>query len=412
MATGMTTQLKDLARSAPGAARGARPLATWKEDLTGMVIAIWPITALFFDARNHNNKTGQESFFSLAHIVLYSGMTAFAVFLGLLLARYQREAGASPFRGIVDLKAIPVGYGVSFIGLLILGVAGPWDLIWHELYGFEVNVEAIVSPPHLALFFGGLLVSSAGIRSMWAKRDLAPDFRAFLPAFISGTLFVAMLNFITMYTSAWMTNVPPSTAFNDDIKHNFHDVVTNQHIGLTEGLRGYGDNLFAYHYYTVSWTIAALTISTLALLGPTLLMLRRWRVPPPTFTLMYLIFGLLMCIQTQYRDPWMLIPLTIGGATVDLLQARLAPGPRERLTLGGIRLIGPLTALTLWSSYFIVYALHFGFGWKTPTWAGAIVIAVMAGFGVAFLVAPPSYGPRLVEGGEDEPVDRAMAVAD
>ena len=27
----------------------------------------------------------------------------------------------------------------------------------------------------------------------------------------------------------------------------------------------------------------------------------------------------------------------------------------------------------------------------------------MAGFGVAFLVAPPSYGPRLVEGGEDLP---------
>jgi hypothetical protein len=132
-------------------------------------------------------------------------------------------------------------------------------------------------------------------------------------------------------------------------------------------------------------------------------------VPAPAFTLTYLIFGLLMCIQTQYRDPWMLIPLTIGGATVDLLQARLAPGPRERLTLGGIRLIGPLTALTLWASYFIVYAVHFGFGWKTPTWAGAIVIAVMAGFGVAFLVAPPSYGPRLVEGGEDLPPEALPA---
>ena len=405
----MATQLKDLARSAPGAARGARPMATWKEDLIGMSIAVWPITALFFDASNHNNKTGQESFFSLAHIILYAGMSAFAVFLGLTLAKYQARAGARPLRGIFDLKAIPVGYGVSFIGLCILGVAGPWDLIWHSVYGFEVNVEAIVSPPHLALFFGGLLVSSAGIRSMWAKRDIAPDFTRFLPAFISGTLFIAMLNFITMYTSAWMTNVPPSTAFNDDIKQNFHDVVTNQHIGLTEGLRGYGDNLFAYHYYTVSWTIAALTISTIALLGPTLLMLRRWRVPAPVFTLTYLVFGLLMCIQTQYRDPWMLIPLVIAGATVDVLQQRLAPGPGQRLTLGGIRLIGPLAALSLWLTYFIVYAIHFGFGWKTPTWAGAIVIAVMAGFGTAFLVAPPAYGPRLVEGGEDLPPEALAA---
>jgi hypothetical protein len=138
-----------------------------------MLIAIWPITALYFDGRNHNNKTGQESFFSLAHIVLYTGMSAFAVFLGITLAKYQRQAGASPFRGMVDLKAIPVGYGVAFIGLCILGVAGPWDLIWHSVYGFEVNVEAIVSPPHLSLFFGGLLVSSTGIRSMWAKRACA-----------------------------------------------------------------------------------------------------------------------------------------------------------------------------------------------------------------------------------------------
>ena len=79
-----------------------------------------------------------------------------------------------------------------------------------------------------------------------------------------------MLGFITMYTSAWMTNVLPTTAFNNDIKNNFHDVLSNQHIGLTEGLRGYGDNLFPYHYYTVAWTLGALVISTLVLLGPTL----------------------------------------------------------------------------------------------------------------------------------------------
>jgi len=206
-----------------------------------------------------------------------------------------------------------------------------------------------------------------------------------------------------------MTNVTATTAFNNDVKRNFRDVVANQDIGLTQGLRGYGDNLFPYHYYTVAWTLGALVISTLVLLGPTLLMLRRWRVPAPTFTLVYLLFGLLSCIMTSYRDPWMLIPLVIAGATVDLLQTRLAPGPGQRLTLGGIRLIGPLTALALWASYFVVLAVHLGIGWKTPTWFGAIVIAVMSGFGVAFLVAPPSYGPRLVEGGEDLPAEALAA---
>jgi hypothetical protein len=44
-----------------------------------MALAIWPITAMFFDALGHNNNTGQESFFSLAHLVLYAGMTVAAL---------------------------------------------------------------------------------------------------------------------------------------------------------------------------------------------------------------------------------------------------------------------------------------------------------------------------------------------
>ena len=92
-------------------------------------------------------------------------------------------------------------------------------------------------------------MSSTGIRSMWAKPDIAPTMRRYLPALLSGILFIAMVNFITMYLSAWMTNVAPTKAFVHDLKR-FPDVMSNQHIGLSEGLRGYGDNLFPYHYYT------------------------------------------------------------------------------------------------------------------------------------------------------------------
>ena len=61
-------------------------------------------------------------------------------------------------------------------------------------------------------------------------------------------------------------------------------------------------------------------------------------------------------------------------------------------------------------SYFVVLALDMGIGWKPPTWVGAHrSSAVMTGFGVAFLVAPPSYGPRLVEGGDDLPAEALAA---
>ena len=182
MATGMTTQLKDMARSAPGAARGARPLATWREDLTGDGDRhLADHGAVLRRAQPQQQDRPGVVLLARPHRALHGHVGVRRLPRPDRCAKYQARAGARPLRGIVDLKAIPVGYGVAFIGLCILGVAGPWDLIWHSVYGFEVNVEAIVSPPHLLLFFGGLLVSSTGIRSMWAKRDLAPDFRA-LPA--------------------------------------------------------------------------------------------------------------------------------------------------------------------------------------------------------------------------------------
>ena len=77
----MATQLTDMARSAPGAIRGARPMAEWRDDLITMLLALWPITAMFFDGLGHNNRTGQESFFSISHLFVYSGATVTALWV-------------------------------------------------------------------------------------------------------------------------------------------------------------------------------------------------------------------------------------------------------------------------------------------------------------------------------------------
>src|SRR4051812_11137663 len=112
-ATNLTENLTELARGAPAAAAGKRPTTTWREDLFTMILAFWPITALCFDGHNHNNKTGQESFFSIAHIFLYVGMSALALRVAIIVTRYQLRAGVNPRQLIPDLKAIPVGHGVA-----------------------------------------------------------------------------------------------------------------------------------------------------------------------------------------------------------------------------------------------------------------------------------------------------------
>jgi hypothetical protein len=359
----------------------ARPVATWREDMITMGVAFWPITAMFFDGRNHNNHTGQESFFTLTHCILYLGLTVLGGWIGVLVSRYHQRTGM-----------IPLGYGVAVIGLCVLAVGGPADLAWHTRYGFEINVDAIYSPPHLMLFFGGLLVSSTGIRSTWARWGDAPGWRAFAPALLSGILFIGVAGFITMYLSAFMTDVAPTSAFMHDLTR-FNDVRSDQSIGLNAGLTGYGDDRWPYYFYSASHGMAAEIVTTLVLLGPTLLMLRRWRVPFGAVSVIFLGFGLLVSILTEYRDAALIIPLVLAGATVDLAQRRLASGPKERVTLGGIRLIGPLAAAVLWLSYYGVLALDKGIGWGGSLMVGALIMGTLTGFGVAFLIAPPPYGP-------------------
>jgi hypothetical protein len=389
-------QITELARSAPGAARGTRPVTTYKEDLITAALTWWPIVAMFFDGRGHNNKTGQESFWSVPHLFLYTGMTVIGVWIGLLVTRYQIAGGVDPRKTLIpDLKLIPVGYGVAILGLITLGIGGPTDFIWHSAYGFEVGVDAIYSPPHLLLFFGGLLVSSTGIRSMWAKQDVVLDFKTFLPILFSTTLFTGVAGFITMYLSAFMTNVTPTSDFVRDYQDNFKDNFTDQSLSLNAGLTKYGDDAWSYYYYAASHGIASENVTTLVVLGPILLLLRRWRLPVGAVTLIFVGYGLLVNIMTEYRDIILIIPLILTGIVVDVLQSRARAG--ERLTLGGIRSVGPAAAATLWISYYAVLALHKGIGWEPTMWVGAIMVGVMTGFGVAFLVAPPAYGPRLVD---------------
>ena len=335
----MASQLKDIARSAPDAARGLRPVTTWREDMITMALTLWGITAMFFDGRGHNNETGQESFFSTAHLFLYTGMTVLGLWIGLVVLRYQ---GVHIRKSLIpDLKLIPVGYGVAIIGLITLGIGGPADLIWHEAYGFEVGVEAIYSAPHLMLFFGGLLVSSTGIRSMWAKQDLQLDFKQSAPVLLSTVLFIGVAGFITMYLSAFMTNVAMTSDFMNDLDR-FKDDFDNQSTSLNAGLTGYGDDSWPYYYYSAGHGVATIIITTLVLVGPILLLLRRWRLPFGGVTTIFLGYGLLVNIMTEYRDAVLILPLVLAGLTFDLAQRRFGSERADgRMTLGGIRVRRP-----------------------------------------------------------------------
>ena len=93
-----------------------------------------------------------------------SGLLAVASLVLAML--YKNRSQGYPWR-----STMPVGYGLSLIGLLIFVVGGLGDLIWHEIFGFEHDLEALLSPSHLVLAFSGALMVAGPFRAAWHRPD-------------------------------------------------------------------------------------------------------------------------------------------------------------------------------------------------------------------------------------------------
>jgi len=123
-------------------------------------LGAWLIGALFADGWAHLNVPELESFFTPWHLALYTGFAALAGWIGWLGYRH-RGAGLR----------FPVGYGWGAVGVVVFAVGGAADLGWHQVFGIEAAVDALVSPGHLILFAGVMLMLTSPLRSAWWGRD-------------------------------------------------------------------------------------------------------------------------------------------------------------------------------------------------------------------------------------------------
>jgi hypothetical protein len=150
---------------------------------------------VFLDGWAHNNIPELETFFSPWHAVLYSGVLAMGVFLGIN-ALFGLRSGAT-WR-----IALPEGYGFAFIGFLIFAAGGVFDMGWHLVFGIEASIEALLSPSHLILALGGVLMVSAPMR-MWLKTvpQKNETYSHQLPMILSATYAFSLVAFMTQFGS-------------------------------------------------------------------------------------------------------------------------------------------------------------------------------------------------------------------
>lgn len=350
-----------------------RPRLSGRADLMTCATAAWLIAGLFLDGWAHSTQK-PESFFSPWHGVFYSGFLAAAVWHWWIMCRTY----ATGRRG---RSAVPTGYGLGLAGLAVFAFGGTFDLAWHELFGIEVDIEALLSPSHLLLFAGALLLVTSPFRAAWSDTEgsRAPTFGALLPAVLSLTLTSALIAFMFMYLSPF-THAPASV-----LPYRYIAQLTDRDAArfLTELVAKDG--------------IASVLLSTVVFMGPALLLVRRWRPPRGSLTVLFGTVGLLLSALESFFLGWTTVAALVAGMFGDVLVARLLRSPRRR---GAYLAFAAAVPAVLWLTYFAVIQFRFGVGWPVELWAGVSALSAFAGAGLAVLSLPtPPEGPTPSPGG-------------
>lgn len=178
---------------------GAGPL-DWLVTLAG----VWIMTGLFIDAHEHIFET-IDTFLNPWHLTMYSGAVFAVIVIAGAIVRNYRKTGS--WRA-----SVPFGYAQSAVGVVCLLVGGALDAIWHSIFGFEHQLDLLLSPPHLFLLSGLFFLVSGPIRSALGR----PPERSLLsqvPAVVSMALAFQVIQFVTQfgfYPEALMRDHPMS----------------------------------------------------------------------------------------------------------------------------------------------------------------------------------------------------------
>lgn len=325
------------------------PKSSTTFDILFVVFGFWLSIGVFVDGWAHNHLSSTlETFFTPWHGIFYSGFAAISM---LLIYRAFKNYKA----GFRWPRLLPREYHLSFLGLLIFFFSGVGDMLWHIVFGIEVDVEALLSPTHLLIALGGALLMSAPLHALW-HRDINEKPSA-LTVILSLTFFLSLLSFMTQFAhplhhpwmdSNFITNPPDS----------------GQAIG-----------------------VASIIIQTGILMGIILTVLKRWKFPFGSFTLILGVNTILMSVlQDQYR----FIPsFIVAGFLIDIIYKILQPEIYKPKTF---RFFAALMPIIIYSIYTITIFVTSSTWWSIHLWAGAITMAGITGFLLSYLVVEPGSG--------------------
>jgi len=324
---------------------------------TGLVFLIG--AGFFLDGWSHVTYGPDQSVLSEYHLLFNTSLIVTAIWLFGNAYLNRRD-------GYEGLMAIPAGYVLSAVGVVIFGITGMVDLIGHQLYGFEVGLEALFSPSHTGLFIGWALVSLGPARAALIRRErvlLAASNTdealkqswgrsviQLLPALIAWISFINVLAF-------WSNNFFATANQWMMVEERLSDVFVGQLIGVMSVL-----------------------LETALLFAGLIWLINRFKLPIGSITF-YFVF--IIAFGGILEADFSMIPFSLfAGVSIEALYHVLKPS-----LLQSIRLY-VFSVCAAWLYWLIFYIPNIVAGdvWYTPyMWTGTVTYGGIAALLIALL---------------------------
>ncbi len=327
----------------------------WLLTLSGL----WIMTGLFIDAHQHL-FLAVESFLNPWHMTMYSGAVFAAAVLGVTISRNYRRAGSF-------WKAIPTGYVQSVFGVAALLVGGALDMVWHAFFGFEHQLDLLLSPPHLFLLSGLFLLITGPVRSALARPQAASLVEE-LPMLISLGLAFEIIQFVTQfgfYPEALMRDHPLSQI----VFHNEQFVLS------------------VFLFYRQALEMSIVIWQSLLLSAAVLYLCVARRLHFGALIVLCIVEKLWIGgeLATDFKELLLVVLASIAaGAIGDLIVAKLRATARRP---NAFRLLGFVVPSAYFAAYFILAVPTFGGTWWDASFVfGSIAEAGLVGLCISQLL--------------------------
>ncbi len=339
----------------------ARPPPEPGYDWAMTMASLWLSGGIMIDAWYHFHST-VETFFEPAHALLYAGLLAAYVFTAFALRSGRRQG--YPWR-----RSLPAGYEATVAGLIVCVIGGLSDMVKHSLWGFEEGFNALLSPTHLLIGAGMLLIVTGPIRSVLSRKPTQATWLAQLPLLLSAASMMELIHWGTQFvflSEAEAFNAPLSPA---SVPHSTLTLLTLQYDKQGIGL-------------------LAVVVQSVLVAGFFLYLARRIRLALGAVTVL-LVVGNVFIAAADSNYPGQFVAVIGASLVAGILADALRLDPAKQFSKRW-RIASFAVPAAYWATLLTVLDVTMGgVWWSSDVLAGSILFAGLVGLLLGTFSAPP-----------------------